>query len=209
MPSPPPARSADPRTRPRRRRASGLSRERRDTPQFLELEPERLLGGASLLGFAQYFLLVRPVNRSLPGQQGHAELREATHRSPCVAAVRRRDLGLDASSLTTGPVLRRFNPPRRSAGPGRLLRSAARERPIHSAPWKAIQSAARGNGYSIVLNSQIAIPSMPRPSARTIATSNRAGRCQLHQVTPGSSVARAAAVMWRWLKTSRRIGSTA
>jgi anti-sigma regulatory factor (Ser/Thr protein kinase) len=63
--------------------------------------------------------------------------------------------------------------------------------------------------YSLALNSQIAIPSMTSPSARTTSTSSPVGTLQPNQVTPGSSVWRASSVMSRWLKTSRRIGSTA
>ena len=41
--------------------------------------------------------------------------------------------------------------------------------------------------YSVVLNSQIAIPSISSPSATIMPTSSSAGTCQPNQVTPGSS----------------------
>ena len=63
--------------------------------------------------------------------------------------------------------------------------------------------------YSLALNSQIAIPSMTSPSASTTRISSAVGTRQPNHVTPGSSVLRASSVMSRWLKTSRRIGSTA
>ena len=44
-------------------------------------------------------------------------------------------------------------------------------------------------------------PSMTRPSSAITAASTPGGTCQPHQVTPGSSVRRAAAVMCRWAKT--------
>jgi hypothetical protein len=64
-------------------------------------------------------------------------------------------------------------------------------------------------GYSVRLNSQIAIPSIPSPSAMITITSSTTGTCQPHQVIPGSSTRRAAGEIVRWLNTSRRIGSTA
>ncbi len=71
----------------------------------------------------------------------------------------------------------------------------------------------RGGGpllrYSVALNSQIAIPSITSPSTATTAISSAVGTRHPNHVTPGSSVARAAGVMSRWLNTSRRIGSTA
>ncbi len=41
-------------------------------------------------------------------------------------------------------------------------------------------------GYSVVENSQIAIPSITRPSTSTIAISSATGTCQPNQVTPGT-----------------------
>jgi anti-sigma regulatory factor (Ser/Thr protein kinase) len=79
-------------------------------------------------------------------------------------------------------------------------------------PARPDHGGAPGRGpvrYSLALNSQIAMPSITRPRASTTSASSRAGTCQPHQVTPGSSLARAAALMSRWLNTSRRIGSTA
>jgi hypothetical protein len=67
----------------------------------------------------------------------------------------------------------------------------------------------RRAAYSVALNSQIAIPSINSPSARTTAASSSVGTCQPDQVTPGSSALRAASLMSRWLNTRRRIGSTA
>ncbi len=71
----------------------------------------------------------------------------------------------------------------------------------------------RGRGptlfYSLALNSQIAIPSITSPSTATTAISSAVGTRHPNQVTPGSSAWRARGVMSRWLKTSRRIGSTA
>ena len=55
-------------------------------------------------------------------------------------------------------------------------------------------------------------PTPPPVGGRLYLTSERllhSGTRQLHQLTPGSSARRAAALMSRWLKTSRRIGSTA
>jgi anti-sigma regulatory factor (Ser/Thr protein kinase) len=63
--------------------------------------------------------------------------------------------------------------------------------------------------YSVALNSQIAIPSINSPSPSTTATSSAVGTRQPNHVTPGSSVRRASSEMSMWLKTSRRIGSTA
>jgi anti-sigma regulatory factor (Ser/Thr protein kinase) len=79
-------------------------------------------------------------------------------------------------------------------------------------PARPEHGRRRGRGplhYSLALNSQIAMPSITSPSASTTNASSSAGTCQPHQVTPGSSLARAAALMSRWLNTSRRIGSTA
>jgi anti-sigma regulatory factor (Ser/Thr protein kinase) len=73
----------------------------------------------------------------------------------------------------------------------------------------------RGDGgrdpyrYSLALNSQIAIPSMTSPSTAITATSSAVGTRHPNHVTPGSSAWRACGAMSRWLKTSRRIGSTA
>src|SRR6188472_1062191 len=63
--------------------------------------------------------------------------------------------------------------------------------------------------HSLRLNSTIAIASITPPSAATTAASSMLGTRQPNQVTPGSSRARVAAGMSRWLKTRRRIGSTA
>ncbi len=63
--------------------------------------------------------------------------------------------------------------------------------------------------YSLALNSQIAIPSMTSPSTAITAISSAVGTRHPNHVTPGSSAARACGVMSMWLKTSRRIGSTA
>ena len=62
--------------------------------------------------------------------------------------------------------------------------------------------------HSVRENRQIAAPIIARPSSSTMAASNNGGRCQSHQLTPGSSVWRADSEMSRWLNTSRRIGST-
>jgi serine/threonine-protein kinase RsbW len=84
------------------------------------------------------------------------------------------------------------------------------------APQAAAEAEPRGRQrkgpllrYSLALNSQIAIPSMISPSASTMKTSSSVGTRQPNHVTPGSSVLRASSVMSMWLKTSRRIGSTA
>jgi len=85
----------------------------------------------------------------------------------------------------------------------------------HRAPFSggnSIRSAgdlADSVRYSVVENSQIAMPSMTRPSTTIIPASSSAGTCQPNQVTPGSSAARAAGEIVRWLNTRRRIGSTA
>jgi len=79
-----------------------------------------------------------------------------------------------------------------------------------SAPGNRRQPITRPPGdYSVELNSQMATPSMTRPRATIIAASTSAGTCQPHHVMPGSSARRAAGEMLRWLKTMRRIGSTA
>jgi anti-sigma regulatory factor (Ser/Thr protein kinase) len=88
--------------------------------------------------------------------------------------------------------------------------------PTAGAPQAAAEPEPRGRRgkgpllrYSLALNSQIAIPSMTSPSASTTRISSAVGTRQPNHVTPGSSVWRASSVMSRWLKTSRRIGSTA
>jgi anti-sigma regulatory factor (Ser/Thr protein kinase) len=63
--------------------------------------------------------------------------------------------------------------------------------------------------YSLALNSQIAIPSITSPSTAMTAISSAVGTRHPNHVTPGSSAWRACGVMSRWLKTRRRIGSTA
>ena len=74
-------------------------------------------------------------------------------------------------------------------------------------PVSAVPVGPRG--YASRLNCQVAMPSIARPSRATIATSNRPGRCQPHQVTPGLRTWRAATLMSRCANTARRIGSTA
>ena len=93
----------------------------------------------------------------------------------------------------------------------RPSRSAAPSGPLaYPTTRRSRFQARRGDPtHSVAPNSQIATASMARPSARTTPASKTGGRCQPHQVTPGSSAARAAVLMWRWLNTSRRIGSTA
>jgi anti-sigma regulatory factor (Ser/Thr protein kinase) len=88
--------------------------------------------------------------------------------------------------------------------------------PGTEAPDSAAEPEPRGRQrkgpllrYSLALNSQIAIPSMINPSTRTTSTSSPVGTLQPNHVTPGSSVSRASSLTSRWLKTSRRIGSTA
>ena len=51
--------------------------------------------------------------------------------------------------------------------------------------------------HSVCENRQIASPSIATPSSSTTAASNSGGRCQPHQLTPGSSACRAAALMSR------------
>ncbi len=50
----------------------------------------------------------------------------------------------------------------------------------------------RSAGYSVVLNSQIAIASITSPISSTIPASSSAGTWKPHHVTPGSSARRAA-----------------
>jgi hypothetical protein len=66
-----------------------------------------------------------------------------------------------------------------------------------------------GHRHSFRENCRIATPIRARPSSSTMPSSNTGGRCQPHQVTPGSSVRLAVSEMSRWSNTSRRIGSTA
>jgi hypothetical protein len=75
--------------------------------------------------------------------------------------------------------------------------------------WGPAAGRPRGRRHSVVLNSQIAIPSMISPSARITPASSSAGTCQPNHVTPGSSAARAWGETERLLNTRRRIGSTA
>ena len=59
-----------------------------------------------------------------------------------------------------------------------------------------------------MLNSTIAIPAMATPISATIPSDRARGTVQPNQDTPGASACRAAGLMFRWLKTARRIGAT-
>jgi hypothetical protein len=69
--------------------------------------------------------------------------------------------------------------------------------------------AAHPIRYSPELNSQIAIPSMIIPRAKTVKISSAIGTVQPNQVMPGLSAASACLLRSRWLKTMLRIGETA
>ena len=55
-----------------------------------------------------------------------------------------------------------------------------------------LPTRALPRGYSVELNSQMAMPSITRPSAAITPASSSPGTCQPHQVTPGSRARRAA-----------------
>ena len=69
--------------------------------------------------------------------------------------------------------------------------------------------AAHPIRYSPELNSQIAIPSITMPRAKTVKISSAIGTVQPNQVMPGLSDASACLLRSRWLKTMLRIGETA
>ena len=83
-----------------------------------------------------------------------------------------------------------------------------RTRTFH-VPCNPALTGCDSRAYSVVLNSQIAIPSITMPSAKITNASSSEGTCHPHQVTPGSSACRAAGEIDRCENTSRRIGSTA
>ena len=185
--------------------------------------PARVLGDLQLLVTE---IIANSVRHGGVGEDGEIDLRVAIsdHR----VRVEMRDTGIQADPQLRTPDLGG------GGGFGMLLVSRMSERwgvdhepnvvmwfelalRRDEAPEAAAEPEPRGRKpkrgpllrYSLALNSQIAIPSMINPSTRTTSTSSPVGTLQPNHVTPGSSVLRASSLMSRWLKTSRRIGSTA
>ena len=74
-------------------------------------------------------------------------------------------------------------------------------------PGMLVHRMQCGHGYSALRNSAIAMPSIPRPMAATMASDSPSGTCQPNQVMPGLSLFST----WpkaRWANTACRIGST-
>jgi hypothetical protein len=66
----------------------------------------------------------------------------------------------------------------------------------------------RAGGYSVLLNSAMATPSMTSPMTATMASDSQIGTTQPFQVIPGDRWAKAAGLMFRWENTACRIGPT-
>ena len=62
--------------------------------------------------------------------------------------------------------------------------------------------------HSVLLNSAMAMPTMPTPMTATMPRERPTGTVQPSQETPGAIWFRAAGLRLRWLKTARRMGAT-
>src|SRR6266516_1536512 len=78
---------------------------------------------------------------------------------------------------------------------------------INGSP-NAAASYAMCDGYSVLRNSAMAMPSIARPMTATMASDNPRGTSQPFQVTPGLSTFSASGLTARWSNTACRIGST-